>query len=105
MDRRQRRAAQRIVAFLQTLPPFREDGMVGVACMFTGYWLAALGEDEGMPFVLGHALCMRSMHGGKATNDRIDSHTIAALRRGGLIPLASVYPRWMRATRDLWAPQ
>lgn len=54
-----------------------------------------------MPFVLGHALDMRAMHGGNAQNDRIDSHNIAALRRGGLIPQAYVYPRRMRATRDL----
>jgi transposase len=55
-----------------------------------------------MPFVLGHALSMRAMHGGKAKNDRIDSHTIAALLRGGLLPQAYVYPRRMRATRDRW---
>jgi transposase len=41
------------------------------------------------------------MHGGKAKNDRIDSHKIAALLRGGLMPQAYVYPRRMRATRDL----
>jgi transposase len=44
---------------------------------------------------------MRAIHGGKAKNDRIDSHKIAALLRGGLIPQADVYPRRMRATRDL----
>jgi hypothetical protein len=51
-----------------------------------GTWLADLCEDEGMPFVLGHALDMRAMHGGNAQNDHIDSHNIAALLRGGLIP-------------------
>jgi transposase len=66
-----------------------------------GTWLADLCEDEGIPFVLGHALYMRAIHGGKAKNDRIDSHKIAALLRGGLIPQAYVYPRRMRATRDL----
>jgi hypothetical protein len=54
-----------------------------------------------MPVVLGHALYMRAVHGGTATNDRIDSHKIAAWLRGGLIPQADVYPRRMRATRDL----
>jgi transposase len=44
---------------------------------------------------------MRAIHGGKAKNDRIDSHKIAALLRGGLIPEAYVYPRRMRATREL----
>jgi transposase len=54
-----------------------------------------------MPFVLGHALDRRAIHGGTATNDRLDSHQIAARLRGGLIPHASVYPRRLRATRDL----
>jgi transposase len=88
-------------AFLQALQPFREDVVVCVECMFTWYWLADLCEDEGIPFVLGHALYMRAIHGGKAKNDRIDSHKIAALLRGGLIPQAYVYPRRRRATRDL----
>jgi transposase len=88
-------------AFLLAVQPFREDVVVCVECMFTWYWLADLCEDEGIPFVLGHALYMRAIHGGKAKNDRIDSHKIAALLRGGLIPQAYVYPRRMRATRDL----
>ena len=44
---------------------------------------------------------MRAIHGGKAKNDRIDSLKIAQLMRGGNFPLAFVYPRQMRATRDL----
>jgi transposase len=44
---------------------------------------------------------MKAIHGGKAKNDKIDSHKIAALARGGTFPLAFVYPRDMRATRDL----
>jgi hypothetical protein len=40
------------------------------------------------------------MHGGNATDDRLDSPTSAALLRGGLIPHAYVYPRRRRATRD-----
>ena len=88
-------------AFLQALPPCREDVVVCGACMFTWYWLADLCEDEGMPLALGHALSRRAIHGGNAKNDRIDSHKIAALLRGGLIPQAYVYPRRMRATREL----
>jgi Transposase len=52
-------------------------------------------------FVLGYALYLRAIHGGKAKNDRIDAHKIAALLRGGTMPQAYVYPREMRATRDL----
>jgi hypothetical protein len=64
-----------------------------------GTWLAALGEDEGMPFVLGPARSMRAIPGGNATNDRMDAHNSAALLRGGRIPQAYVSPRRMRATR------
>jgi len=44
---------------------------------------------------------MKAIHGGKAKNDKIDSHKIAVLLRGGMIPKAYVYPAKMRATRDL----
>jgi transposase len=54
-----------------------------------------------MPFVLGHALDRKAIHGGKAKNDKIDAHKIAVLLRGGMLPQAYVYPAAMRATRDL----
>jgi len=88
-------------AFLSTVRAFRDDLVVAVECMFTWYWLADLCAHEGIGFVLGHALYMRAIHGGKAKNDRIDAHKIAALLRGGMIPQAYVYPPQMRATRDL----
>jgi transposase len=66
-----------------------------------GTWLADLCTHEGIPFVLGHALYMKAIHGGKATHETIDAHKIAVLRRGGMLPQADVYPAAMRATRDL----
>jgi hypothetical protein len=38
--------------------------------------------------VLGHALSRKAMHDGKAKHDNIDSHKIAVLLRGGLLPQA-----------------
>jgi len=87
--------------FLELVAPYREDLVVAAECMFTWYWLADLCEREGVVFVLGHALYMKAIHGGKAKNDRIDAHKIAALLRGGMLPQAYVYPRELRATRDL----
>ncbi len=87
--------------FLSAVKAFREDLVVAVECMFTWYWLADLCAKENIAFVLGHALYMRAIHGGKAKNDRIDAHKIAALLKGGMIPQAYVYPPEMRATRDL----
>jgi transposase len=66
-----------------------------------GTGLADLWAQEGLPFVLGHALSMKAIHGGTAKHDNIDAHKIAALLRGGLLPPASVYPAERRAPRDL----
>jgi transposase len=87
--------------FLQAIAPSREAMVVAVACIFTWYWLADLCAHEGIPFVLGHALYMTAIHGGKAKNDKIDAHKSAVLLRGGMLPQAYVYPADMRATRDL----
>jgi transposase len=88
-------------AFLKAVAPYREGLVVAVECIFTWYWLADLCAEQGIPFVLGHALYMKAIHGGKAKNDKIDSQKIAALLRGGMLPKAYVYPAQMRATRDL----
>jgi transposase len=88
-------------AFLNALAPSRPGLVVAVECLFTWDWLAALCADHGIPFVLGHALYLTAIHGGKANNDTIDSHQIATLLRGGMLPPTSVYPTKMRATRDL----
>jgi len=88
-------------AFLKVLKPFREDVVVAVECMFTWYWIADLCAQENIKFVLGHALYMKAIHGGKAKNDKIDSRKIALLIRSGMFPQAYVYPAKMRATRDL----
>ena len=87
-------------AFLEAIAPYRDDLVVAAECMFTWYWVADLCAAEDIPFVLGHALGMKAIHGGKAKNDKIDSQKIAALLRGGLLPQAYVYPAAMRATRD-----
>jgi transposase len=88
-------------AFLRVLAPYREDVVVGVEGRFTWYWVADLCQKEGIAFVLGHALYMTALHGGKAKNDKIDAPKIAVLLRGGRMPQAYVYPAEMRATRDL----
>jgi len=88
-------------AFLDAVQPFRDGLVVGAECMFAWYWLADLCEGERIPFVLGHALYMKMIHGGKAKNDRIDAAKLAGMLRGGLFPMAYVYPKAKRQTRDL----
>jgi transposase len=88
-------------SFLKAIAPYREDMAVAAECIFTWYWLADLCSKQNIPFVLGHALYMKAIHGGKAKNDKIDAHKIAVLLRGGMLPMAYDYPPEMRATRDL----
>jgi transposase len=88
-------------ACLEIVAPYRTNLVVAAECMFTWYWLADVCAAEGITFVLGHALAMKAIHGGKAKNDKLDSHKIAVLLRGGMLPQAYVYPAGMRSTRDL----
>jgi transposase len=88
-------------ALLHALAPFRDGLVVGVECRFAWYWVADLCQQEQIPFVLGHALSMKAIHGGKAKTDRLDAGKIARLLRGGTFPLAYAYPKGMRQTRDL----
>ena len=59
-------------------------------CRFTWEWLADLCQQEGMAFVLGQALDMKAIPGGKARHDKIEAHKIAVSLRGGMFPQASV---------------
>jgi transposase len=86
---------------LDILAPYRPDVVIAVECLFAWYWVADLCQAEGLPFVLGHALYMKAVHGGKAKNDDIDAEKIGRLLRGGNIPVAYVYPKGLRETRDL----
>ena len=88
-------------ALLKAIAPYRDDIVIAVECIFPWYWLADLCAQEGLPFVLGHALYMKAIHGGTAKNDKRDSQTIAVLLRGGMLPQAYVYPAQRRATRAL----
>ena len=91
-------------ALLAIIAPYRDDLIIGVECMFTWYWVADLCRQQNIAFILGHALYMRAIHGGKAKNDKIDSLKIATLMRGGTFPVAYTYPQAMRGTRDLTKP-
>ena len=84
-----------------TVFPYLEDLVIGVECMFAWYWIADFCNEHMIPFVLGHALYMKAIHGGKTKNDKIDSYKIAKLLMGGTMPIAYPYPAGMRATRDL----
>ena len=87
--------------FLKKAAPYRHSLTVCCECTFNWYWLADACENAGMTFVLGHALYMKAIHGGKNKNDRIDSEKIAHLLRSNLIPPSYVYPAAKRPVRGL----
>jgi transposase len=91
-------------ALADAIQPYQHDLALEVECIFTWYWVADLCSRLGVEFVLGHALYMKTIHGGKVKNDKIDSQKIAALLRSGMLPMAYVYPQAMRSTRDLLRP-
>jgi len=88
-------------AFLEAVAPFRNNLVVACECLFCWYWLADVCAAEKIAFVLGHALYMRAIHGGKSKDDKIDAEKIARLLRGGNLPMAYAYPKGLRETRDL----
>jgi transposase len=87
--------------FLGILEPYRESLVVVAESTSNWYWLADLCADHAIEFVLGHALYMKAIHGGKTKNDRIDSEKISRLTAAGVLPQAYVYPRHHRGARDL----
>ena len=88
-------------ALLETGAPYRDDLVVAAECMCTWYRLADMCAAEGLAFVLGHALAMKAIHGGKAKNDKIDSHKIASLFTRGAAAAVLGLSAAMRSTRDL----
>ncbi len=88
-------------ALMILIEPYLNDLVITVECMFTWYWVSNFCQQHGITFVLGHALYMKAIHGGKAKNDKIDSYKIAKLINSGMLPQAYTYPESMRATRDL----
>jgi hypothetical protein len=88
-------------AFREAIAPFRDELVVACECLFCWYWLADLCHAENLAFVLGHALYLKAIHGGKAKDDKLDSRKIAQLLHGGNLPIAYASPKGLRETRDL----
>lgn len=87
--------------FKKIMKPYLNEMAVGVESTYNYYWLADACRDDDIPFHLGHAFYMKTIHGGKVSNDKIDSRKITDLMRSNHFPIAYPYPQIMRATRDL----
>jgi hypothetical protein len=72
---------------LRLLKPYLGQIVVGVECMHCWYWVSDFCRELKVDFILGHALYMKAIHGGKAKNDKIDSYKIASVGAGVKAPL------------------
>ena len=63
--------------FFDELAPFGSDVVLGCESTFNWYWLADRCQEKQIPFVLGHALYLKAIHGGKVKNDKLDSEKLA----------------------------
>ena len=52
------------------------------------HWIADFYCEHKIPFVLVHALYIKTIHGGKTKNDKIDSYKVANLLMVGNMPIA-----------------
>ncbi len=73
-------------------PVQKHDLLIGCESTFNWSWLADLCKRQELPFLFGHALSLKAIHGGKTKSDRIDSEKLAMLLRGGNFPTSYVYP-------------
>ncbi len=87
--------------FFEQIESFGPDIVIGCESTFNWYWLADACRERKLAFILGHALYLKAIHGGKVKNDKLDSEKLALLLRGGNFATAYVYPKELRATRDL----
>lgn len=88
-------------SFFDDIAPFGNEIAIGCESTFNWYWLADACHERKLPFILGHALYLKAIHGGKVKNDKLDSEKLALLLRGGNFTTAYAYPKKLRATRDL----
>ena len=88
-----------IHAFLQ---PYQQDieGVV-VESTYNWYWLVDGLMDYGYPVHLANTLAIQQYNGIKHTNDQTDARYLAHLLRLGILPTGFIYPKTMRAIRDL----
>jgi hypothetical protein len=73
-------------AFLEAIAPFRDGLVVACECLFCWYWLADLCQAQNIAFVLGHALYMKAIHGGKA---KAVARVLNGYKNGSIIPCAA----------------
>lgn len=103
-DRRvfERRLTNDVQHTIRALEPFREH-LVGVAVesTFNWYWLVDGLMEAGLRLHLVNTAGVQKYSGLKYVDDRHDARWLAHLLRLGILPTGYIYPKQMRAVRDL----
>lgn len=86
----------------QYLAPYQDDlaGVV-VESTYNWYWLVDGLTESGFPVQLANTLAIQQYSGIKYTNDATDARYLAHLLRLGILPTGYIYPKELRAVRDL----
>lgn len=84
------------------LMPYRDalEGVV-VESTYNWYWLVDGLMERGYPVLLANTLAIQQYNGIKYTNDATDARFLAHLLRLKILPTGYVYPKAMRAVRDV----
>lgn len=98
----QRRLPNNLNEILTALAPHRNETVgVVVESTYNWYWLIDGLMDAGYQAHLAHPAAMKKYEGLKYSGDFADAAYLAQMLRLGLLPEGYIFPRELRATRDL----
>ncbi|MDZ7663592.1 IS110 family transposase [Thiohalophilus sp.] len=99
---REQRLPNELDTVVDLLGPYQSDiqGVV-VESTYNWYWLVDGLMEQGYPVHLANTLAIQQYNGIKYTNDATDARYLAQLLRLGILPTGYIYPKAMRAIRDL----
>ena len=98
----EQRLPNQLDTITRQLLPYQSDiqGVV-VESTYNWYWLVDGLMEHGYPVHLANTLAIQQYNGIKYTNDATDARYLAHLLRLNILPTGYIYPKAMRATRDL----
>ena len=98
----QKRLANNLIEIQAALAPHREEAIgVVVESTYNWYWLVDGLMDAGYQVHLANPSAIKKYEGLKYSGDFADAAYLAHLLRLGLLPEGYIYPRELRAVRDL----
>jgi len=99
---KEKRISNDLSKTLALLEPFKNDLQgIAVESTFNWYWLVDGLIEAGYPVFLVNTSAVKQYEGLKHTDDQYDAYWLAHLMQLGILPTGYIYPKEMRALRDL----